>query len=124
MLFPRTVLGFFGLSFLVFGLWALFAPTGMAKLIHFDLVNAIARTEFRAFYGGVEIALAVLLLAPLFRSEWIGPALVLLAVSSAAIALSRITGIVLDGAGGGFIYAALVWEISAAALAAWAWRGL
>lgn len=124
MLFARIILAFYGLSFLVFGVWALIAPVSMARLIHFDLLDAMARTEFRAFYGGSEIALAVLLLVPLFRPEWTAPALILLCAASGSIALSRIAGMVADQASSGFLLIALVWELSAALLAAWAWLRL
>ncbi|MBT8131822.1 MAG: DUF4345 domain-containing protein [Gammaproteobacteria bacterium] len=124
MLFARFVLGFYSLSFLVFGVWAVFSPTSMARFIHYDLLDGLARAEFRAFYGGTEIALAILLLVPFFKPQWTTAALVLLGVAGAAIGLSRLVGMIADQVGGNFLIIALVWELSAAVLAGWAWLRL
>ena len=124
MLFARIVLGFYGLSFLGFGVWALISPVSMAKFIRFDLLEPLARAEFRAFYGGTEIALAGLLLWAFVRPDWTGPALIILAAGGAGIGLARLAGMITDQVGGSFLVIALVWELSAAVLAGWAWMRL
>lgn len=122
MVFARIVLGFFGLSFLGFGIWALVDPESMIPFIHFNLDHPVARTEFRAFYGGLEIGLGLYLLACMRTEQWaVGGAAVLAAIS-AGIGFGRLIGIGVDGSGGGFIYAALVWELGGAALAFLAFR--
>ena len=121
MLFARIVLGFYGLSFLFFGAWALVSPVSMANFIRFDLLEPLARAEFRAFYGGTEIALGLLILWAFIRPDWTGPALIVLAASGAGIGLARLAGMLTDQVGGSFLVIALVWELSAAVLAGWAW---
>ena len=121
MLAARLILGFYGLSFLFFGVWALIQPVSMAKFIRFDLLEPLARAEFRAFYGGTEIALAALLLAAFVKPDWTGPALIILAAGGAGIGLARLAGMLTDQVGGSFLVIALIWELSAAVLAAWAW---
>lgn len=124
MLFPRLVLGFYGVCFLIFGVWSLLAPGNMAKILGYELTTAVAQAEMRTFYGGLELGIAAFLLAPFFYSQLYAPALWALTAMGCGFVIGRLTGIFVDGAGGGFIYGALVWEVAAAVLGFLAYRSI
>lgn len=115
-MFAKSVLGFFGLSFGVFGVWALAAPESLARLVHFSLDTPGAVTEIRAFYGGLEIGLAVLMLAAVVYPTLTPAALLALVAAAGGIACARIVGLLLDGSASTFMFSALIWELSGAAL--------
>ena len=54
-------------------------------------------TEIRAFYGGLELALAAFFFYALRRPAWIVPALVLQALALGATAAARLYGIIGGG---------------------------
>ena len=114
--FATAVLVFFGLSFGVFGAWALVAPVSLAKLVHFSLETPGAITEIRAFYGGLEIGLAALLLAGAAYRPLMPVALLALVIGAGGIALARVVGLLLDGSSSGFMFGALTWEVAGAVL--------
>lgn len=124
MLFPRLVLGFYGVCFLIFGVWSLLAPANMAKILGYELTTAVSQAEMRTFYGGLEIGIAVFLLAPFVQPQLYAPALWALTAMGCGFVIGRLTGIFVDGASGGFIYGALVWEIAAAVLGFLAYRSI
>ena len=115
-MFAKVVLVFFGLSFGGFGVWALLSPLSMAKLLHFSLHTPSAVTEIRAFYGGLEIGLAIFMVTAAFYRPLIPGALLALVATAGGIALARIVGIIADGSGSLFMYGALVWELAGASL--------
>lgn len=115
-MFAKTVLVFFGLSFGVFGLWALIAPESLARMVHFSLDTPGAVTEIRAFYGGLELGLAILMLAAAVYPALVPGALLTLVAAAGGIALARIVGLVLDGSGSAFMFGALAWEVAGAVL--------
>ena len=123
-MFAKVVLVVFGLSFLAFGGWALFAPSSLAGLINFGLENSAAVTEIRAFYGGLEIGFAGFLLAAAFKDELTSAALLALAAVSGGIALARIAGLIVDASGSTLMYGALAFEFTGAVLAILARRSL
>ncbi|MEO1573422.1 MAG: DUF4345 family protein [Pseudomonadota bacterium] len=115
-MFASTVLVFFGLSFGVFGVWALVSPTGLAGLLHFGLETPGAVTELRAFYGGLEIGLCAFLLFAVAHRPLVPGALLALTFIAGGIALARIVGIVADSSLSGLMIGVLVWELAGAAL--------
>lgn len=124
MLFARGVLVFFGLSYLLFGVWALLAPQGFARLIGFTLQTPVAITELRSFYGGLEIGLAAFLLLSTVDRQAALAGLAVLSIATGGIVLARLIGLFVDGSASQFIFIALGWEVSAVALGAWAWTAL
>jgi Domain of unknown function (DUF4345) len=112
-----------GGAFLGFGLFFLFDPLGLMANIGIQISGAIAATEIRAFYGGLEIALGVLILTGVFRAAQRLPALLLCGVSYAGIGLVRVAGMAVDGSRSGFLWLALATEVGLAWSALWClWR--
>ena len=123
-MFATVVLVFFGLSFLAFGLWALFAPVSLAALVHFGMESPASVTEIRAFYGGLEIGLAAFLIWSAFDKEMLPAALIALAAVAGGIALARVAGILVDGSASGMMFGALAFESLGAIFAVAAWFSL
>ncbi len=116
--YRATVLALAGLGFLGFGLWFLVDPIGPLAANGISASGAPAATEFRAFYGGLELGLGALLLAASLRPAWRVPGLWLVLAANGGIALGRLVGVAVDGVWVPFFAYALVWELGFAALAA------
>lgn len=96
MLYARIVLGLGVLMFLALGLWLLFKPQGLESF-GIEARNAGGRTELRAWYGGLEVALAGFLVLGIVRPAMAPVACLLLALMSAGPLVGRLWGFVADG---------------------------
>jgi hypothetical protein len=79
----------FGFAFLVWP--ALITWAGV------ELTSPAAHTEIRAFYGGLEIGLALFFVLAATRRAWFRPGLVAQAASLGGLALGRVFGVIVDG---------------------------
>ncbi len=96
-------------------------PQEMGAVSGMLLMEPSAVTDVRAQYGALPVGLAVFLALALWRSELTHPALVLLLVLYASLALGRIAGLWLDGgAQQTFNLWAILFEVVSAGLAGWA----
>lgn len=108
------VLAGFGVAYF---LW----PQEMGAVSGMLLMESSAVTDVRAHYGALPIGLAVFLALAVWRQELTRPALILLLVLYASLALGRIAGLWLDGgAQQTFNLWALLFEAVSAGLAGWA----
>ncbi len=121
-MFAVIVLLLAGLQLLAFGLMAAFDPAGLLGPLGFVLSTSEALTEARAFYGGAEIALGLLMSACAFKPQWRKPGLVLVAACFAGIGIVRAVAMALSGAHTAFLLFALSVEIILVILAIWALR--
>lgn len=125
MLFARVVLLIQIAALSGLGLAYFIQPETMASYSGALLMSNAAVTEVRAYYGGLQLGLAAYLLLALLRGELLRPALMLLVLLYAALALARIAGLWLDGgAQQTFNLYALLLEVVSAGLAGWALSGL
>ena len=112
--------GFFGVAFLL-------RPTQMAQMVSVQLPEPTAKMEIRAFYGGLEIGLAVFLFACAATGAWIKPGLLAAGLACAGPALGRTVGLLLDGRPKPVIFTSLAVEVASALVVAVAlaleWRG-
>ena len=90
MLFSRILLVLLGLMFLSFGVAFLLRPAQMAQMVGIELPEPTARMEIRAFYGGLEIGLAVFLFACAATGVWIMPGLAAEVACAVAVALALV----------------------------------
>jgi hypothetical protein len=109
MIYARIVLVVSALMYAGFGAAYLARPKAMAKLTHFELPSPTAVTEIRAFYGGIELGLAALLVVCAVRPAWAGAGLLALALLSGGAALARLIGFAVDGSATPFL-----WKVFAA----------
>jgi hypothetical protein len=91
------LIGLSGLSFLGFGIAFLIAPRETLALAGVVTEGAMAATELRAFYGGVEVALGALILACATRPSRWRDGLWLTLACYGAIGATRVVGMALDG---------------------------
>lgn len=121
--YRAIVLALAGLGFLGFGLWFLIDPITPLAMIGITVSGAPAATEFRAFYGGLEVGLAALLLFAAAKPEWRTAGLWLVIAANGGIAVGRLIGVAVDGVWVPFFTYALVWEVGFVVLAALGLRG-
>ncbi|SOD03397.1 protein of unknown function [bacterium JGI 053] len=93
---PRVSLRLAALAFAGFGVALLVRPALLGSL-GIELGRPAAATEIRAFYGGLELGLAVFFALASTRDDWLRPALYAQAASLGGIVLARLIGFVVDG---------------------------
>lgn len=99
------------LSLLGFGLALTFHPIEILAKIDVSVGGAIADTEIRAFYGGLELALGGLILAWTLAPARRRDALMLTAVIYGGIGLTRLGSMLLTGDRSTFLAFAAATEI-------------
>jgi peptidoglycan/LPS O-acetylase OafA/YrhL len=115
MLAP-IVIGLGSLGFLGFGIALLIEPQAVMASIGFVVPDGVPATEIRAFYGGAEIALGLLLAACLWRPERRRVGLQINAMVYGCIGLARVAGMLIDGSDSTFLRVALATELGLAGL--------
>ena len=114
-----------GLGYAGFGLAFLWAPLRTMALAGIALEGAVAATELRAFYGGLELALGALIVAAAVLPGRLRDGLVLTLASYGAIGGVRLISMLASGADASFLRYAAVVELGLAACAGallWATR--
>ena len=118
LIVQSLILAGFGLAYYV-------RPHELANLSGMLLMAPAAVTDVRAYYGGLQLGLALWLGLALLRGELLRPALMLLVLLYSALLLARLGGLWLDGgAQQTFNLYAMLFEGVSAALAFWLLRGL
>lgn len=111
------------LSLAGFGLAYFIYPQETANLSGMLLMAPAAVTDVRAYYGGLQLGLAVWLGLALLRGELLRPALMLLVLLYSALLLARLGGLWLDGgAQQTFNLYAMLFEGVSAGLSFWLLR--
>ena len=123
MSLPRLALRLAALAFAGFGVALLVRPELIGAL-GLELGRPAAATEIRAFYGGLELGLALFFGLASTRDAWLRPALFAQAASLGGIVLARLIGLALDGSAEPIILLAGAAEGTGAVLAVIALRGL
>jgi hypothetical protein len=128
LIFARLILLLGSLGFLIFGVMLLVQPIETMARIGFAVPAGIPATEIRAFYGGAEIALALVIGFCAFVRSRVGDGLLVNAVVYGLIGCSRLFGMLVDGSRSDFLWFALATELSLAVLSllafVWLRRGL
>ncbi len=109
--FARLVLVLVGVVWLAVGVAALADPTGTADWVDFDLESSSALAEFRAMYGGLSVALALLHIGSAVRGAWLRPALLMSSALTAGLLTGRLVSIGLDGVPGPFVLGLALSEV-------------
>lgn len=106
----RFVLALNGLIFLLFALYAVVSPHGLAKSLDYQLPSANALSEFRAIYVGLCGAMGLLFLQAARRIEETGIADAL-GVIYVGLGCGRFFALAVDGVPGSLFIAAGVFEL-------------
>ena len=112
-MFAKIVLVAISLVTAGFGLLAFVSPEAFAGAMSMELAAPGAVTEVRAFYGGLEIGLAIFWMMGALQPRYLQPALVSVLLVWGAVALARTLGIVMDGSISNMMLAALGLEVAA-----------
>jgi hypothetical protein len=113
----RTYLILIGLTFVGFGSWLLMDPEALSRLIGIHWETAAARTEIRAFYGGLELGIGLFLLGNGMRPQGVNVGLALIACALGGAGLARLGSLVQDGVEGWHMSAFMVLELAASVIA-------
>ena len=106
--------------FLLYGLGFIFFPSEMAIVItDTSPASASAMIDFRATYGGAQLAIGLLLLLVVKVRNDIDLALTMVALLLLSMAIGRAIGIVIDGDPNLIMYAYLAAELAVGALSLW-----
>ena len=112
---PKLSIGLAAVAFGGFGLVLLIAP-GVLGLIGVEIARPAGAVELRAFYGGLELGMAVFFAAALMRPAWWRPALVVQVLAIGGAALGRLFGVIVGGGGEPLVYALMAAEAAGAAV--------
>jgi len=112
MSFARAYLRVVGVMTFFFGLVYLLAPERMTDPTGFGPLAPSALTDVRATYGGLQIGWGLFLLWAAADVGRVRLALVLLVLTVGAVALSRLTGILIDSSANGILLGALATEVA------------
>src|SRR5262245_13922888 len=85
------------LVFLVIGVGFLLAPVRWGAMVEISLPTAMARTDFRATYGGFDFAIGVFLALAAARAEWLRSGLVVMGLAGAGFGGGRVIGMLVEG---------------------------
>jgi hypothetical protein len=122
MRLARFTLWLSGLSFIGFGLAFLIAPLQTLASAGVEMSGALAAAELRAFYGGLELGLGLLMLAADRQARHRPYGLILVIGSFGAIGLARALAMALGSVSTPFMWFALGTELLFALLAVIALR--
>ncbi|MDX2169192.1 MAG: DUF4345 domain-containing protein [Deltaproteobacteria bacterium] len=98
MTLPRAVLILSGTVVLAIGVAFLLAPAAMMQSVDIAVATPLARGDVRAIYGGMEVAVGLLLLLASQRADRVRPGLFAAAVLFTGMVSGRLLGVLLDGA--------------------------
>lgn len=110
------------LIFILVGAGFLLIPKQYADVLEISLPTAMARTDVRATYGGLELGFGIFLVLCVVRREWIRPGLWALALATGGFATGRLVGVVAEGTINNFMLFFLVLELAVTLLAVYLLR--
>ena len=114
----RIFLGLNALVFVGYGLVCLLSPSVVADQTGMVLATGVARTEVRAMYGGLQIAVGLLSLAGVMRPALQPSVLFTLLFLFFGLASGRILGILVEPDPGSYNFSAAAFETLFGAISA------
>lgn len=73
----RIIVALIGFLYVALAVWCTARPEATSSKVGFDLRPGSGQSEFLVIYGGLELALGLFLMAPLFKQDLIFSALLL-----------------------------------------------
>lgn len=125
MVFARLIVYLNAVVFALYGLVFIFVPELMASFVTDGSPSTASGViDMRATYGGMSLAVGLLLFHFAGRTELVAVGLLLVVVTMLCMAVGRVVGIVLDGSANTLMFVYLALELVVAGLAMAATRGL
>ena len=120
----RFFLAFVGFAYIGLGIWSAVAPQKTSKAVGFVLQPGQGQSEFLTVYGGLEVALGLLFLWPLYKSEEVAfPLLACLVVHACLVLFRTISFFIYTGfETTTYVLAATEWIIFLAAAVLFFWK--
>ncbi|MEQ8409836.1 MAG: DUF4345 family protein [Gammaproteobacteria bacterium] len=115
--FPASLLALNGLIYGLLSVMFVLEPLRWFANLNIELQDPVGYTELRTTYIGLMASLALFSLLAAFHQSYRWPGLLLMAVSYAALAMTRLWGIVVEGSSTAFYEQLLVVEIISCGLA-------
>ncbi len=112
------------LSFVAFGVWALFDPAALGRSLGIDFAGANGIYEARGIYGGVSLGVAALTAAGAARTGMTRPALWFIVTYMGGYVFARIAGLLLGDTPTSSFLLFTLFESTCLVLAALALRNL
>src|SRR5262245_16051670 len=97
--------------YLGFGLCALFASDWLAGQLEITLGSPTAFADFRAMYGGLSIGVGLIMVAGLYRRDWLLPVVALAGICALELAVARAYSWMVSGMPSAVIIAFLATEL-------------
>lgn len=108
-----------GLAFLLSGSLYMTHPADLVALAGIQLTGPASVVEVRAYYGGVQLAVGLFMLASVLRPALRESAVLLSTILFLGMALGRVSGVVLGGQFDTYHLVCLGMETGAALLGTW-----
>jgi hypothetical protein len=118
--FARQILILIGAVWLLIGAASLFMPNGVADFMNIRLDDALARFDFRAVYGGLQLGIGVFLVGAALRKPWRLPALNMANLVLGGLILGRVVSLAIDEPPGIIGFVLLGLEVALLAVAVFA----
>jgi len=116
-MWTKVYLGASVLIWCGYGLACFVNPSILESAAGLRMDSAVARTEVRAMYGGLQMALGGMALVALFKPRFVQPTLFSVAFLVTGLALSRLLGALIDMSFAQYTYGAVVFELVTASCA-------
>ena len=120
----RIVLFGSAIVFVGIGVAFVAAPAGYASVVEIAAPTAVARTELRATFGGLELGFGLFLGLCAIRSGWMIPGLAALGLALGGFAGARLIGMLVEGTASRLMLIFETLEVATAALAFYLMHGL
>jgi hypothetical protein len=119
----RSFLAIVGVIYIALALWCAVKPASTARSIGFDLLGGSGLSEYTTVYGGLQLALGLAFLWPLYNRAATGNALALCVLVHAALVAFRTVSLLrFDGITNmTYGFAASEWVVLVLAAGIW-WR--
>ncbi len=97
MTLPRILLLGSAAIFIVVGALFLIIPQPFAAVLEIAAPTAMARTDLRATYGGLELGFGIFLVICVLKRQWMQPGLLALALATGGFAAGRLVSLIVEG---------------------------
>lgn len=110
---PRIFLSAVGVAYIILAAWCAIMPQRTSKAVGFALQPGSGQSEFLTVYGGLEFALGIVLLWPLFKPAEIAFPLLVCLIVHGSLVLFRTVGFFLYSGipTTTYVFAAAEWTI-------------